>query len=147
MDLRRSVGVCRIGNCRCDCAMGFEGDDCSVNQEHHCTSHRCSGHGMCTFSVDSIVCICLEGYVGDHCEIEVLSSNGGSSLPVTGISSTTESAADQSATDEQSSGASSVWWIVVIVLLFIVTGAVIVVALIQRSRRMHLNGMATDNSL
>jgi hypothetical protein len=54
----------------CECAEGFEGDDCGTNIDE-CADEPCLNGGTCTDGVASYACDCAEGFTGDDCATNV----------------------------------------------------------------------------
>ena len=53
---------------RCECAVGFEGKNCSTNT-NDCKSGICQNGATCVDGIASYSCMCARGYSGRHCEI------------------------------------------------------------------------------
>jgi slit protein 1 len=46
---------------RCECMLGYTGDNCSENQDD-CKDHKCQNGAQCVDEVNSYACLCVEGY-------------------------------------------------------------------------------------
>ncbi|XP_078689172.1 uncharacterized protein LOC144920716 [Branchiostoma floridae x Branchiostoma belcheri] len=68
-------GACtKVGDSyTCDCADGFEGDDCEINIDD-CTPDPCRNGAVCTDGANSFSCECADGYHGPTCELVITKS-------------------------------------------------------------------------
>ncbi|XP_035685536.1 cartilage intermediate layer protein 2-like [Branchiostoma floridae] len=64
-------GTCtdRVNGYTCDCAEGYEGDNCETDTDE-CASGPCNNGGTCTDGVNGYTCDCAAGYEGDSCETD-----------------------------------------------------------------------------
>eukprot|EP01051_Picozoa_sp_SAG22_P006937 SAG22_NODE_471_length_10112_cov_14.774094_1_plen_3099_part_10 len=62
-------GCLALDSYRCECAAGYEGDNCAVNIQE-CISNPCV-NGECSDGIDAYVCICEAGWEGNTCETEL----------------------------------------------------------------------------
>lgn len=72
----RDVQCLNGGECvdgRCDCAYGYTGDDCSVDDLCAQNRVRCVNGGLCVNGI----CECPEGFSGSACEIRTVCEEGG----------------------------------------------------------------------
>ena len=53
---------------RCDCADGFEGENCGSSVDD-CASNPCQNGGLCVDGFKSYECACTEGFEGVHCQM------------------------------------------------------------------------------
>lgn len=62
-------GTCtdRFNEYSCQCAPGWEGDNCEINV-NECQSSPCVNGGSCMDDVNRFRCDCVEGYQGTFCE-------------------------------------------------------------------------------
>lgn len=51
----------------CSCQPGFTGEFCETNI-NECNSVDCSGRGVCIDAVNSYICECASGYIGQDCQ-------------------------------------------------------------------------------
>lgn len=78
----KNPGVCRNGGVceptskglyNCHCQPGFAGKNCEQALMHHpqCQQMSCMNGGTCVINNGNSVCVCLPGYFGTKCEINV----------------------------------------------------------------------------
>lgn len=60
----------------CVCELGFSGDGYSCDSIDFCQENHmpCRNNGTCINEVNKYVCMCPEEFVGEHCQIQALSS-------------------------------------------------------------------------
>jgi hypothetical protein len=86
-----------VASFTCECADGFEGEDCGVNTDD-CTEDACLNGGTCVDGVASFTCECADGFEGEDCGVntddcvEAPCLNGGTC--VDGVASFTCECAD-----------------------------------------------------
>ncbi|XP_076816349.1 lactadherin-like [Clavelina lepadiformis] len=70
----RGTCITQIGRTYCECDEGYEGSDCSV-QNNPCDLSPCGQRGVCVWKEDvNYTCRCLTGYDGKNCET-IIASN------------------------------------------------------------------------
>lgn len=52
---------CCLCVCRCVCAPGYVGDDCSLDY-NDCEDHRCQNRAQCVDELNGYSCVCHQGY-------------------------------------------------------------------------------------
>lgn len=87
------VCVCNLGYKGTECETAYTSSSCPANQSGPNNAYParslvtvCSGHGKC----NGEVCVCIDGYTGDNCEIPPVTTCSPTEVPKTTTASSTE---------------------------------------------------------
>ncbi|MBN2497050.1 MAG: putative metal-binding motif-containing protein [Deltaproteobacteria bacterium] len=66
-EMRACENVEGVASCG-DCLAGYHEEEGACVEDLECLPTSCSGHGDCDDAGGEVICTCLDGYSGDHCE-------------------------------------------------------------------------------